>query len=571
MVSEGLDHGHGSVGCVGPFVVALVLFSAPGAASATHGRFMVRSATRGAPRESAPSLEGFGSAVYPDWPPPPTWDTLGHGLPQGDVADRLGSPCGANGTSSHFHDSGLGALGTIGCGDKLVCREGLCRHCVVDEECQADHVCSKYFVGMDVCMPREKEVWDRVAEGDLGEILCTLLVMFASGVAAIAGVSGGGVFVPIFLILSSVLPESAVPLSQCLTACGSLVNVLTFLNQRYPGTHAGAKIDYDCVALFQPMLVLGVILGVFLHEVVPRWLVLLLLCLTLATALWRVAAKGIQQFQDEAAVLTLDVSPPEASEPFDTWFMDAATAYVADSVELMSGSATQLMVIVFVWTLALLYSSQNEQVCTAAFLRGLLLLAASLAGCTALAQRYAIADSGMWKAASTPRDSANFGLIALGAGVLGGTCGMGGGIIVGPVLLELGLPAEVVQATTSLFVLLSSSLATVRFAVADHLVWHYALWYGAAAIVAAVVGLRVCDVAIRKHRRLSIIPLSIAAILLASLVALAFAGSLQVAKDIDAGERLTFSVSRLCQQRGAGIITVGVAPSPRLPHLSFPV
>jgi hypothetical protein len=47
-----------------------------------------------------------------------------------------------------------------------------------------------------------------------------------------------------------------------------------------------------------------------------------------------------------------------------------------------------------------------------------------------------------------------------------------------PVLLELGMAAEANQATTAMFVLLSSSLATIQFMILDAELPQYVFWFG---------------------------------------------------------------------------------------------
>merc|ERR1719277_2571798 len=92
-----------------------------------------------------------------------------------------------------------------------------------------------------------------------------------------------------------------------------------------------------------------------------------------------------------------------------------------------------------------------------------------------------------------------FPLAAFGAGFLGGLLGLGGGIIMSPVLIEVGMHSEAVQATTAVFVFLSSSLATIQFARLHQHVWHYALWYGGVTVVATMLGQYLCDVYVRKR------------------------------------------------------------------------
>merc|ERR1719352_57854 len=100
-------------------------------------------------------------------------------------------------------------------------------------------------------------------------------------------------------------------------------------------------------------------------------------------------------------------------------------------------------------------------------------------------------------------------LLGLGAGFLGGMLGLGGGIIMSPVLVEFGMHPEAVQATTATFVFLSSSLAVVQFSILGAYMWDYCLWYCALATVATLLGQLACEFYVRKHKRYSIITLSI--------------------------------------------------------------
>merc|ERR1719245_2600617 len=136
-----------------------------------------------------------------------------------------------------------------------------------------------------------------------------------------------------------------------------------------------------------------------------------------------------------------------------------------------------------------------------------------------------------------------FPAAAFGAGFVGGMLGLGGGIIMSPVLLEVGMHSETVQATTAVFVFLSSSLATIQFARLGQIIWHYALWYALVTVVATVVGQAICDVYVRKKGRYSLIILSIAGVLLMSLLSLLVIGAGQVLEDVYMGRQMWFSIS----------------------------
>merc|ERR1719155_420885 len=118
----------------------------------------------------------------------------------------------------------------------------------------------------------------------------------------------------------------------------------------------------------------------------------------------------------------------------------------------------------------------------------------------------------------TPTTMWMYPLMSVAAGFLGGFLGIGGGIIMGPLLLELGMTAEGNQATTAMFVFLSSSLATVQFVVLGKTMPQFVVWFTTWVTLSTFVGQTGIDYLLRKYKRSSFIILSIAGIIAGSLV-----------------------------------------------------
>merc|ERR1719316_2438094 len=77
----------------------------------------------------------------------------------------------------------------------------------------------------------------------------------------------------------------------------------------------------------------------------------------------------------------------------------------------------------------------------------------------------------------TPKTLWLYPVFAAAAGFLGGFLGIGGGIIMGPLLLELGMVPEANQATTAMFVFLSSTLAAFQFLIIGGIMPQYVMWF----------------------------------------------------------------------------------------------
>lgn len=504
----------------------------------------------------------FGTARYPSSRATLQWDDL-------EARGKLGSTC----------DPGRSVQAQ--CGKNLVCRNGLCRHCVKDSECPSLHKCHKMnFETANSCVRVEKKAWELAFSEPL-EFMCSITIFFASALAAAAGTGGGGMFVPLLVSMSSLTADKAVPTSQCMILLGSIVNLGVFLAQRHPVVKAEPVIDYDCVVLLEPMLCLGVMLGVMVNQITPNWMVLVMLCITLGVALQRTGSKGISQLKAEIAnppVITEETILELKGAPAGGLCGMIGVGVSDDFLELTNAKSWQVILTVLIWMVMLASSFHGIPVCTQSFLIFLLQLAAFLLVATFVAARKIHNDAEAAGLQSPRRTQLKNGPVdwtqgmlkypfyAWLAGFLGGLLGLGGGIIMSPVLVEVGMHSEAVQATTALFVFLSSSLATIQFARLHQHVWHYALWYGFICVTATMLGQHLCETYVRKRKRYSFITLAIAGVLLCSLLALSVIGSLQVAEDIYLGRQMGFSTSSLCNRAGTGIVAVDIVPASPWPE-----
>eukprot|EP00455_Lapot_gusevi_P055708 TRINITY_DN909_c0_g1_i9.p1 TRINITY_DN909_c0_g1~~TRINITY_DN909_c0_g1_i9.p1 ORF type:complete len:125 (-),score=60.65 TRINITY_DN909_c0_g1_i9:150-524(-) len=118
--------------------------------------------------------------------------------------------------------------------------------------------------------------------------------------------------------------------------------------------------------------------------------------------------------------------------------------------------------------------------------------------------------------------------------------GIGGGMIMGPLLLQLGMIPEVAAATSATTVFISSSAAALNFYTMGLLMEDYALWYMSIGFIATFLGQTVVSFLIKKYKRSSIIVIVVTILIAIATLMLFISGSIQVAHDIDHGEHLGF-------------------------------
>eukprot|EP00486_Rosalina_sp_Unknown_P005009 CAMPEP_0201574654 /NCGR_PEP_ID=MMETSP0190_2-20130828/19296_1 /ASSEMBLY_ACC=CAM_ASM_000263 /TAXON_ID=37353 /ORGANISM="Rosalina sp." /LENGTH=320 /DNA_ID=CAMNT_0048003221 /DNA_START=761 /DNA_END=1723 /DNA_ORIENTATION=- len=104
------------------------------------------------------------------------------------------------------------------------------------------------------------------------------------------------------------------------------------------------------------------------------------------------------------------------------------------------------------------------------------------------------------------------------SGLLGGLLGIGGGMIVSPLLLELGVLPRVASATSAVAVLMTSSSSTFQKVLLNMIRYDYMAFFAAIGIVGTFIGQTVVNVAIKKFGRNSIVIAAVASVIAVAIV-----------------------------------------------------
>merc|ERR1719420_2551451 len=161
-----------------------------------------------------------------------------------------------------------------------------------------------------MCVPR-----DLMAHWGTWDLVCTVLIVLTAALSAAAGLGGGGVYVPLTILLIGLKTSEAVPLSQTMVLAGSIVNVAMLVNDRHPLHPERPKIAYDVVMMLNPGLAGGVIVGVLAHLVSPAWLTLSCLFVTLVLAFQKSMSRGMRLYAQEQQEQGSGGGAPAAQRP----------------------------------------------------------------------------------------------------------------------------------------------------------------------------------------------------------------------------------------------------------------
>eukprot|EP00929_Paragymnodinium_shiwhaense_P007112 TRINITY_DN111063_c0_g1_i1.p1 TRINITY_DN111063_c0_g1~~TRINITY_DN111063_c0_g1_i1.p1 ORF type:complete len:569 (+),score=145.39 TRINITY_DN111063_c0_g1_i1:45-1751(+) len=459
---------------------------------------------------------------------------------------------------SHGH-LGRQCMKTSDCGTTFVCNNGFCGECALSRDCGEHYRCEAPPISDPtphrVCMPR-----DFIKHWSRWEAAATVIIVFTAVLSAAAGMGGGGVYVPVLLLMLGFSTKEAVPLSQAMIVGGAVVNIFMFAGDRHPKFQHRPKIDYDVIMMMNPGLAAGVTVGVICNVVSPQWLIVVILIVTLAISLQKSLTKGISQWQKESKLA--EEARQAGGGQSGGGGGGAAGASLSKGPEiklvdlqsflqLARHNTKSMGLILGCWLAFLAVNLLKAPQCSTLYwlqLVGMFIICVGFthAGATTIMEQAATGNTeGMleW----TPKTLWAYPCLAAAAGFLGGFLGIGGGIIMGPVLLELNMAPEASQATTAMFVFLSSSLATIQFIVLGRGMPLYAAWFTSWVVLATFVGQTLVDYILKKYQRSSLIVLSIAGIIAGSLIMMSAIGAFDVYTDLQRGAPMGFAPGALCQ------------------------
>lgn len=437
------------------------------------------------------------------------------------------------------------------CGDALVCLDGVCSTCVTNKDCADKFACVANPVpgGAMACMPR-----DLLLQWNKFDVVCTVFIVLTAALSAAAGLGGGGVYVPLTILLIGLKTSEAVPLSQTMVLAGSIVNVALLINDRHPNHPERPKIAYDVVMMLNPGLAAGVIMGVMAHLVSPAWLTLSCLFVTLVVAFQKSFSRGSKLFAAETIEMEQSKSQGgdggSGAAPASAPVMSVkalkqaeegiAPAFMFESVKVVKAGA----MIFLCWFAFLMINMMHPERCSQGHWLQLFATLTVAAVFTVIASRASHLHND--DLSLTGSAGYKFGALAVLAGFLGGFLGIGGGLVMGPVLLEMGLIPEVSQATTAMFVLLSSSLGTMQFILLGKEMPYYVMWYAFWVTVSTVAGQMLSDYIVKVYKRVSFIVFAVSGVVAMSAVMMVWVGSQDVMENWATGRNLGIDTGALC-------------------------
>merc|ERR1712176_845530 len=132
-------------------------------------------------------------------------------------------------------------------------------------------------------------------------------------IAAGGGIGGGGILVPIYILVMGFSPKHGIPLSNVTVFGGAIANMILNSRKRHPLADR-PLIDWDLILVMEPLTIAGALLGAFLNKILPEQFLTFMLVLLLSFTAYNSLKKAIKMYRKESRMLRQQGLKPDGSK-----------------------------------------------------------------------------------------------------------------------------------------------------------------------------------------------------------------------------------------------------------------
>jgi uncharacterized membrane protein YfcA len=306
-----------------------------------------------------------------------------------------------------------------------------------------------------------------------------VILCYSFGAIVHIGIGGGGILVPIYILIFDFPVKHAIPLASVTVLGGSIANNILNARKEHPDHPRRSCIDWNLILQFEPLTMGGTLIGAKLTTILPDIVLIIMLLVLLTITAYTTLSKANDLHAKESEALRAeekeklvnDNTLTYGSTPAITDHLEMGTTAESFNVEdsnleatlgrqstAMAIQLTGLFVVVSI--LNLLKGGPEEgggplglTSCGTGcyWFTSLLLLSIIFAFAfhvrASLLSRVRSGQPIGSDIAWNEKNTVTYPAMAIVAGLVAGMFGIGGGIVKGPILLALGVPPAVASAT----------------------------------------------------------------------------------------------------------------------------
>ena len=388
-------------------------------------------------------------------------------------------------------------------------------------------------------------------------------------IAAGGGVGGGGILVPIYILVMGFSPKHAIPLSNVTVFGGAVANTILNAGKRHPLADR-PLVDWDLILVMEPLTIAGALIGSFLNKVLDEQFLIIMLVVLLSATSYESLSKAVKMFKAETKAMRAadqvsatkeseltqlareeeqnteeilplvehmeetDVEITNEADMMTVPLVDKELYRILEEEKTIAEGNVKLIVLMFVVVLAInilkgggAFKSPLGIRCGALsfwianFIMMAWIIVISFKARAYLVDRFHIKQRVGYHYVDgdiqwSPRATLVYPLLCCFAGFFAGMFGIGGGIVKGPLMLSMGVHPAVSSASSATMILFTSLTATTSYMVFGLLLMDYGVLCLVVGFLATLVGQMGLVVLMKRYKRNSLIAFSIGGVVLLS-------------------------------------------------------
>jgi uncharacterized membrane protein YfcA len=391
-----------------------------------------------------------------------------------------------------------------------------------------DYMSEELFTPMGTAHPCWMPEWFQLSEWMV--YLCCFVLFWAGIICSAGGIGGGGVYVTVLMVAGGLPIADAVPLSKAIVFSGSMSTLFLNLRKSFGSGNTKTLIDYNICRLVVPGALVGTLFGVLLNNVLPGWVIGLLLVLILIFISSMTSRTLFQQWKEEKAQAKSPDEAPEASTPAppppaaapEPAANTGEPAATQGKKSMRSKSTAMDMIVWFLCLFMVIFfgvlrfhtgrcqqavlANEIEERCnhrifgylghgtmqrwmqneSSALVVRIVAYVVPICTCFLAIGLYSVRL--MAYEAYSFVETQKYVIMAIITGTLAGLLGIGGGLIFSPFFLVVGIEPAIAVATSSTCVIFTSSSTTLQYLLTDRIIISLVIIYGIVNLAAAYLG-----------------------------------------------------------------------------------
>lgn len=401
----------------------------------------------------------------------------------------------------------------------------------------------------------------------INDIYLLFIIFIVSIFSTLGGIGGGGLLVPIFILMGEFGLDYSIPITVITIAGNCLTRMIILYNEKHTHSYKRYLIDYSIIFAIVPFDSNMAFIGYIMNVISPNWLILFFLTIVLSYTGIKTFKKGIYTYKKEnkkvistetRVIDGISLVPNNYLIEIDGIEIDINEKEYETVINNFTGDSSierrkYISIISGLFCIILAFSLTRDLMpkCSIFYWLHYIVQLVMLSILGIKLYNYNINNYKKKKNNNyhyTDGDiiwnfktSLQFMLISSITGTVSTFVGIGGGMIINPLLIQLGVIPEVSSATNSVTTFFSAIASSIQYSYSGRLLPYYSISCFFTGMIGSFVGLILFKIVIKKLKRNSYIILCLSILIILSLILLNITKLPNIIDNFNNNESISFS------------------------------